>query len=695
MPAQQPDEIANSVDFISFADIESDANSSNDDASDLGIIDREIRARSGSSPRPKIGKRKRGQVQTDSESDSSVVSMDMGEGDNSDAGATPKSLEEGEIMPLDETKAGHREEYLYCYDGQPLPQWLVGRKRLGRGQNPSINTMLNEEVETFVQYISPTPEEHQLRQWVVLKLQRSLDRLYSAKEGLEAKVEVFGSFETMLYLPTGDIDVTVVIRDKKSGRMVDVPNMSKLLYRMAGLLKKTGFSKSCEVIAKARVPIIKTNEAITGIAIDISVNAVSGLGSASIVRDFVEKSYPGSLRPMVLVIKQFLLQRGMNEVYTGGMGSYAVVLLLVSLLQIHPKCQSGEIDPAKNLGVLLCEFFELYGKRFNYERVGISVAGGGRYIDKRTVGFLQERQPYLLSIEDPHDATNDVTKGTFGIKRIKHTFSGAFDLLCNAIYTYHQVRANGYALHEDIPDLGSGKKHQRRSKASPDRSRKRGRPIVSRYSIDPYAPVSFLSSILQIPSSTTKFRRKMAEIFYSNKFQNELGVTFNPDFMLSGPSWESELALSDKRAYVEGKGHASSRYAKDMSELKFDFASKDREPAMPPPARQQGPIYISDSEDDSEHREGYGDGITMNITDGRNDTAAATLELASSPQSRTVSSSNDDETKGIPPPPRIRPRMPQHWAAGATTRGGRGGGGKRSGLKRGGKFRQARLANKK
>jgi non-canonical poly(A) RNA polymerase PAPD5/7 len=43
--------------------------------------------------------------------------------------------------------------------------------------------------------------------------------------------------------------------------------------------------------------------------------------------------------------------------------------------QLHP--QRG-----RNLGVLLMEYFELYGKNFNYARVGISVRDGGYYFPK-------------------------------------------------------------------------------------------------------------------------------------------------------------------------------------------------------------------------------------------------------------------------------------------------------------------------
>jgi DNA polymerase sigma len=38
-----------------------------------------------------------------------------------------------------------------------------------------------------------------------------------------------------------------------------------------------------------------------------------------------------------------------------------------------------------NLGVLLIEFFELYGRKFNYLKTGIRIKGEGSYISKEEV----------------------------------------------------------------------------------------------------------------------------------------------------------------------------------------------------------------------------------------------------------------------------------------------------------------------
>lgn len=46
-----------------------------------------------------------------------------------------------------------------------------------------------------------------------------------------------------------------------------------------------------------------------------------------------------SLLPyLILVLKQFLLQRDLNEVFTGGISSYSLILMAISFLQVSTLC---------------------------------------------------------------------------------------------------------------------------------------------------------------------------------------------------------------------------------------------------------------------------------------------------------------------------------------------------------------------
>ncbi|KAJ2395215.1 hypothetical protein GGI05_001688, partial [Coemansia sp. RSA 2603] len=299
------------------------------------------------------------------EKDGAILIQDSDEEHDHDARGTKRKVDDS-----DEEADTASTAYYTTYDGHPLPPWLKGHKRLGNGTSPDIPDMINDEVAKFVDFISPTAEEHEMRTMVIRRLQRVLDSM--PLSGIRPKAICFGSFDTKLYLPTSDVDMAVMLYDEGTeniSRMYDSkPQVVQFLGSLARALKRDGFCRSCEVLARARVPIIKAVEMVSGIHVDISINTESGFDSAKVQKSFCDKVYPDAVRSLVLIIKQFLYQRSMNEVYTGGIGSYAITLLVVSMLQMHPRIKSGGLDIKKNLGVLLIEFFELYGKKFNYEK---------------------------------------------------------------------------------------------------------------------------------------------------------------------------------------------------------------------------------------------------------------------------------------------------------------------------------------
>ena len=178
-------------------------------------------------------------------------------------------------------------------------------------------------------------------------------------------------------------------------------NKMRILQTLAATVKRAGIADKVTIIAKAKVPIVKFVTRHGRFSVDISINQINGIKAGKMVNRFLDEL--PALRGLVLITKSFLSQRSMNEVYTGGLGSFSIVCLAVSFLQMHPKIRRGEIDPSKNLGVLVMEFFELYGCYFNYNEVGISVRDGGSYYNKAQRGWSDYRSPGLLSIEDPGD----------------------------------------------------------------------------------------------------------------------------------------------------------------------------------------------------------------------------------------------------------------------------------------------------
>lgn len=235
-------------------------------------------------------------------------------------------------------------------------------------------------------------------------------------------MQIFGSFKTGLYLPTSDIDLVVF------GKWETLP-----LWTLEEALRKHNVAdeNSVKVLDKATVPIIKLTDSFTEVKVDISFNVQNGVKAAQLIKDFIKK-YP-VLPYLVLVLKQFLLQRDLNEVFTGGIGSYSLFLMAVSFLQLHPR--EDACTPNANYGVLLIEFFELYGRHFNYLKTGIRIKDGGSYVAKDEVqkSMLDGYRPSMLYIEDPLQPGNDVGRSSYGAMQVKQAFDYAYVVLSHAV----------------------------------------------------------------------------------------------------------------------------------------------------------------------------------------------------------------------------------------------------------------------
>ncbi|WFC99105.1 polynucleotide adenylyltransferase [Malassezia yamatoensis] len=351
----------------------------------------------------------------------------------------------------------------------------------------NVAEMLDAEIRSYSQWISPTREEHVCRMMVIELLQRAL-----MSEWPDAEVRSFGSQDTQLYLPQG-------------------------------------LAEEIQVIGRAKVPIIKFVCPYGHFHVDISINQANGLQAARLVNRWLTKI--PALRPLVMVIKQFLQQRALSEVFTGGLGSYSVTLLVLSFLQLHPKIQREEIAAEKNMGTLLLELLELYGKNYGYDDCGVTVRGLGGYFNKRKRGWYDGRKPFMLCIEDPHDVGNDIAKGSYAIISVRSALGGAFDILqaalCERANDLHAFRARQRALY----DAQQQNQHTHFGDAGDSRLN-----IASQIK----EPESLLGTILGVSRELTKRRIEIRELYESNALQERLD-----ELSSVKPSIESRNAASN------------------------------------------------------------------------------------------------------------------------------------------------------
>lgn len=313
------------------------------------------------------------------------------------------------------------------------PPWIAEIKGMS---SPSLR--LHREIVEMCYCLEPLPFEGAARQAALKRIQDVVCSIWP-----EATMDVFGSFATGLYLPSSDID-TVILNSGCS-------DVASGLKALGAALTRRGLARSVQVISKATVPIIKFEETKSGYNFDVSFDVANGPQAAACVRELMETLPP--MRALTYTLKVFLQQRCLNEVYSGGIGSYALLVLVANFLQTHPcRCNAfvggrgrttdsskdgkkdrtvgkwrSDAEPLEsNLGCLLVDFFRFYGRTLQPASVGVSCRRGGFFFDKRARGYYQEDRPYLLAIEDPNDEKNDLGKNSYNISRVRMAFDHAY-----------------------------------------------------------------------------------------------------------------------------------------------------------------------------------------------------------------------------------------------------------------------------
>ncbi len=125
----------------------------------------------------------------------------------------------------------------------------------------------HNEILTFCEYIAPTISEMSTRHEIIAEFTAICKELWP-----DVVVKVFGSQMTKILTPTSDIDIAVIgVPVAATKSIVDS------LYDLSDRLRERDMVSYVEVIANAKVPIVKFDHKLSGISVDVLVNNTSGL----------------------------------------------------------------------------------------------------------------------------------------------------------------------------------------------------------------------------------------------------------------------------------------------------------------------------------------------------------------------------------------------------------------------------------
>lgn len=317
-------------------------------------------------------------------------------------------------------------------DACPSTEEREGRKEKRDRRN---KTRLHVEVAASPQHLGPCASEreraHALREAVALCARRAF--------GKQAEVRLFGSHAQGLALAGGDCDLVVLgvgPLAKMGGRFGRRERTKELLPRLEALrkeLKRSGVAPKKAQRIDARVPILKCASA-DGMPFDVNVGAANGLRALELVKKGMEEHR--GMMPLVLCIKRFLRERKLNEVFTGGMGSYTLFNLVWAHLGASRKARQCTDD----LGEMLYQFFVRFGFTFDYQEAAVSLRRGG--FVKKEKGW--PGKPGALQVEDPQEPGKDIAQGTYRISNIAHEFRNAAKTLENYHWNAQVLDGNAH-----------------------------------------------------------------------------------------------------------------------------------------------------------------------------------------------------------------------------------------------------------
>lgn len=233
----------------------------------------------------------------------------------------------------------------------------------------------------------------------------------------------FGSFASGLYLPTADMDLVVLSQSFLTGGPREIGQTTNQLRMITQHIEKLGVAKpkTATFIAKSKVPIVKFTDKRTGIKVDISFENTTGFPAIETFEAW-KAQYP-AMPVLVALVKQLLAMRGLNEVFSGGIGGFTTICMTTHILQTVPELQAGSTSAQQNYGEIFMKFLDFYANKIDIGSTGILMHPPYHYDKVKNPNISQNKE--RLTVIDPNNRHNDISGGSRKIYTVLDRFRNA------------------------------------------------------------------------------------------------------------------------------------------------------------------------------------------------------------------------------------------------------------------------------
>ncbi|XP_051957682.1 poly(A) RNA polymerase GLD2 [Xyrauchen texanus] len=286
----------------------------------------------------------------------------------------------------------------------------------------SVNDKLSQQILDLFHACEQQNDDLEKKEHCRSLLQSDIQTIFPC-----ARVFLAGSSLNGFGSRSSDADLCLVIEEET----VPINRSTDAVYVLS-LVRKLFYTLSYierPQLIRAKVPILKFRDRVSGVEFDLNFNNTVGIRNTFLLRTyaFIEKR----VRPIILVIKKWASHHRINDASRGTLSSYTLVLMVLHYLQTlpepvipclqmdYPGCFDPKMDihlvpsgprniPAfvsknqSSLGDLLLGFLKYYATVFKWEKNVISVR------EAKTLPKTKSREwrEKFICVEEPFDRTN-------------------------------------------------------------------------------------------------------------------------------------------------------------------------------------------------------------------------------------------------------------------------------------------------
>lgn len=190
----------------------------------------------------------------------------------------------------------------------------------------------------------------------------------------------------------------------------------KILREVQRRLHKSLSFREVELVF-GNIPIVRAVHSRTGLKVQISTQSADRYDSDFTAAYLAE--FP-TLRPIFVLLRYTLEMRKLSTPFEGGLGSYSIFMMIVAALK-----QASGHHARDDLANHLLHVLHFYSSADLY-RVGFCVDPPRTFVKAGNNLFpVNHHKPYLLCLQDPADATNDLGRKAYAIKHVQRVFDRA------------------------------------------------------------------------------------------------------------------------------------------------------------------------------------------------------------------------------------------------------------------------------